>query len=341
MTSLRPFVLTPIFAQSRTLPGVGEGLSRQLEKLCGTRVLDLLWHLPTSVVERRLATRREDLVFDRPVALQIRVETAPTHSSTNPKMPWEIRCTIPNLGWITIKFFNPKAVGYDYGGFLARKFPVGSEFLIYEKLTEYNGGWQMVSPTAVPPSEQAQLLGWHPVYPLTKGLSENRLRKIISAALGKTQALPEWLRPELLFQHGWQPWRESLMRLHNPQSADELGPQSPWRQRLAFDELLAQQLALSLIRDAQRNRHSRALIGDGRIRDRIIADLPFKLTAGQTAVVSEITQDLARPPKDAAAASGGCRQRQDHRRPAGDGHRGRGRGSGRADRPDRTARAAT
>ncbi|MCX8502140.1 MAG: ATP-dependent DNA helicase RecG [Alphaproteobacteria bacterium] len=295
MTQLRPFVLSAIFAQNRTLPGVGEGVSKQLERLCGSRVLDLLWHLPSGVIERRLATRREQLVFDRDIALSVRVESHQPPESSLSNLPYEIRCAIPNLGWVTLKYFKPKNVTYDYFRFLAKKFVVGQDYIVAEKLTEYNGGWQMVAPLAVPLSEQAEMIGWHPVYPLTKGLTENRLKKIITAALAKTPALPEWLRPEFLSQQGWHPWRESLLRLHHPEAEDDLGPQSPWRQRLAFDELLAQQLALVLIRHAQRSRHSRALVGNGRIRQKILAALPFRLTAGQEAVVAEITQDLGKP----------------------------------------------
>ncbi|MDI9408958.1 MAG: ATP-dependent DNA helicase RecG [Candidatus Pacebacteria bacterium] len=293
MSNLRPYALSPLFAQTTSLPKVGESVAKQLGKLCGTRVIDLLWHRPSGVVERRVATRRSDLVFDSVVTLQVKVEAHNPPDPQNRKLPYEIRCLIPNLGFVTLAFFRPKNVKYDYFKTLKTRFIVGNDYLITANLTEYNGAWQMVAPDSVPLSQAERFLGFHPHYPLTKGMTVKSLERVIHSALERVPILPEWLRPELVFNHAWNPWHESIKRLHQPRGESDSSPDSPWRQRLAFDELLAQQLALSLIRTWQRSRPGRALVGTGHFTTGIIAALPFDLTAGQKQAVDEITRDMA------------------------------------------------
>src|SRR5690606_19968814 len=102
-----------------------------------------------------------------------------------------------------------------------------------------------------------------PVYPMTAGLPSKTLLKAVEGALDRLPALPEWIEPSYLKRRGWLPWREALLAAHRPQSEADLAPEAPARQRLAFDELLANQLALALVRAQQRRLPGRRIEGDG------------------------------------------------------------------------------
>ena len=134
-----------------------------------------------------------------------------------------------------------------------------------------------------------------PIYPTTAGLGQPTLRKLVLRALERTQlddTLPEELRAELKLA----PLAESLRFLHEPPpevSLAELEARGhpAWR-RIAFDELLAQQLSLRRAYAARRARGAPALAGDGSLRSRFLAALPFALTVAQKRVQAEIAADL-------------------------------------------------
>jgi ATP-dependent DNA helicase RecG len=147
----------------------------------------------------------------------------------------------------------------------------------------------------VDPEGDAALPALEPVYPLTAGLTNTSLRKAISQSLSRVPSLPEWIDAGWRAQKQWPSFAEALARLHAPQSEADFAPSAPARQRLAYDELLANQLALAVIRQRLRKHAGRILTAKGRLRQAILAKLPFKLTGAQTRTLSEIDADLADP----------------------------------------------
>ena len=134
-----------------------------------------------------------------------------------------------------------------------------------------------------------------PVYPLTAGLSGKIMQKASRQALDRLRAVPEWQEPQWLKARGWPGFVEALQRLHRPTDAADVSPGAlPW-QRLAYDELLAGQLALGLVRMSFKGRPGRSVKGDGRIRAAIADALPFSLTRSQREAVREIEADMAAP----------------------------------------------
>ncbi len=134
-----------------------------------------------------------------------------------------------------------------------------------------------------------------PLYPLTAGLSNSVLRKAIGEALARLPAFPEWIDDAFRVRNAWPSFAEALQRLHAPKSEADLAPSTPARARLAYDELLANQLALAVIRQRMTKRAGRRLAASGRLRRSIIAKLPFTLTGAQRRALAEIDADLASP----------------------------------------------
>jgi ATP-dependent DNA helicase RecG len=134
-----------------------------------------------------------------------------------------------------------------------------------------------------------------PVYPLTEGLHPNQLRRAIDHAVGRLPELAEWQDPAWLARNKFPGFAQALRALHRPAAAEDLLPESPAWSRLAYDELLASQLALGLLRAHMRVRAGRGSAAEGRLRARIIAALPYALTASQERAITDIVADLAQP----------------------------------------------
>jgi ATP-dependent DNA helicase RecG len=182
--------------------------------------------------------------------------------------------------------------------YLKRLLPAGSRRLISGKLESYDGWLQMPHPDhvmAVDGDGGAPLPLREPVYPLTAGLTNTTLRKAIGNALGQLPELPEWIDGGFLAQNGWCSFGEAIARLHAPEADTDLLPSTPVRARLAYDELLANQLALAVIRARIKRRAGRRLAATGKLRKAILAALPFALTGAQKRALAEIDADLESP----------------------------------------------
>jgi ATP-dependent DNA helicase RecG len=283
----RPEILYPLFAPTTSLPGVGPRVAKLLTQVAGERVIDLLWHLPMGIVDRRFAPQVADAVPGRVATLTVSVDEHRPPPPGSSRVPYRVYCS-DDSGGIQLVFFHSKA---DY---LTRILPAGERRIVSGTVECFGNDLQMAHPDyIVPLSERAAVETVQPTYPLTGGLSAKVLGNSIQAALGRAPHLPEWLDPAFRTREGWPDWRDAVGRVHNPHDPHELDPSAPSRRRLAYDELLASQLAVALVRARFRKRPGRRTAGDGRLRARVIAALPFELTMSQTAALDEIVADLA------------------------------------------------
>ncbi len=284
---MRPEILFPLFAPVTALPGVGPRLAKLFEALCGPHVVDLCWHLPSGLIDRRYAPKLNEAEPGRVATLVLTVGAhRPPH---NPRQPYRVPCH-DETGSIDLVFFHPRA---DY---LAKALPEGEVRVASGKVELFQDRLQMTHPDHIGTvADLAELQSVEPVYPLTAGLSLKVVGKAVRAALARAPELAEWTEPALLARHGWDAWHDSLVTAHAPGSFDDLLPTTAARSRLAYDELLANQLALSLVRAHQRRQKGRPIRGDGRLRARLIDALPYRLTASQTRAIQEITADMAEP----------------------------------------------
>jgi ATP-dependent DNA helicase RecG len=285
---MRPSILFPLFADIRSLGGVGPKLEKLVQKIAGPRLVDLVFDLPAGLIDRSYRPKLAQAELGRIVTVTVNVlDHTP---SRDRRQPYRVRCS-DDSALVELVFFHAHA---DY---LLRQLPVGSKRTISGKLERFRDMLQMTHPDhIVSPDDEAGLPLHEPVYALTEGLTLKPLAKAIRGALDKVVPLPEWNDPALMNQRAWHPFDEALLTAHEPQSEADLGPGTPIRQRLAYDELLANQLALLLIRRQMRQAtKGRALTGDGRLKAKVIAALPFALTAPQLAALAEIEADIAAP----------------------------------------------
>jgi ATP-dependent DNA helicase RecG len=296
---MRPPLLNPLFATVRSLKGVGPKVEGLLNKLVAprqenahARAIDLLWHLPVAVVDRSLSPSIAAARIGELATLEVIVAEHRSGGARrgHARAPYRVLVEDDAGGALELVYFNADPL------YLKRLLPVGSRKLVSGKLDSYDGWLQMPHPdhvAALDKESGAAALPLHePVYPLTAGLTNTTLRKAVGEALTRLPALPEWIDAGLLAQKGWPSFAEALARLHAPESEADLLPSSSARIRLAYDELLANQLALALIGARLKRRAGRRLAGTGKLRQAIVAALPFRLTGAQRHALAEIDADL-------------------------------------------------
>jgi ATP-dependent DNA helicase RecG len=285
---MRPSILFPLFAETRTLGGVGPKMEKLIARVAGPRIVDLIFDLPVGLIDRSYKPRLKDAVSGRIATVTVNIldHIAPRDR----RQPYRILCS-DDTAVIELIFFHAHA---DY---LNRTLPIGARRIISGKIERYQDKLQMPHPDHVLAPEQLNELPLHePVYALTEGLPGKTMVKAVRAAVAIVPSLPEWDDQAFLKTRGWAPFGEALRAAHSPVSEQELLPVRSARQRLAYDELLANQLALLLIRRQMRGvNKGRSLRGDGRLKARAIAALPFALTDTQLHAIGEIEADMEAP----------------------------------------------
>jgi ATP-dependent DNA helicase RecG len=293
--------LGPLLAPVQALRGVGPSLGAVLGRLLGARearCVDLLWHLPHDVIERRVQADAAALVEGERVTLLAEVQQHQPRAAPGQRLRWrpaagrapyKVRCRTGS-GFFHLVFFQARE---DY---LRRALPEGEQRVVSGVLGRFGHEWQIVHPELIAPADEFARAGpLQPLYPLTTGLSQRRLGRCIDAALAQLPELPEWQDPGWLARQDWPSFPEALRRLHQPDAQDAIRPESPARRRLAFDELLASQLALGLSRANNDRGGGRSIVGNGRLRRAVLRALPFRLTGAQRQALIEIDAELARP----------------------------------------------
>lgn len=288
--SNRPFELDPLFRGLTVLPAIGPKSSKLIEKLIGgARVLDLLFHAPVDFVDRSYSPSVSGAGNGRVATLEVTVSKH--FPNTRKSLPYRVRC-VDDTGEISLVFFHANKA------WIEKQLPLGRTILVSGKIEYFQGNPQMVHPDAiVAPEDRANIETIEPIYPLTQGVTNKVMRKAMLGALDFVPALPEWLDSAHKKRHGWDDWSVALKSLHNPSSEKMLDPMHGTRMRLAYDELLANQLTLALARESQKRLKGRSFAPSTQLKARVLNALPFDLTGAQKRCLEEINDDMAQPSK--------------------------------------------
>ena len=283
---MRPALLDRLFAPVTTLSGIGPQLGRLVERAAGKLIVDLLWHLPSGLVDRRAAPSVTELQDGSIVTLKLKIER---HEPGMGRRPYRVIC-YDGTGFITLIYFNVKS---DY---LQRLLPVGAERIVSGKVEFYVGIPQIPHPDYVVTLEQAERIkAIEPTYPLTAGLPPRVLQRAIATAVERAPELPEWIDGPLCKQRGWPSWHEAIAAVHAPRDESDLSPLTKARERLAYDEIFASQLAVALVRARRQRRRGRVTQGTGALAKTVEAGFGFALTQGQRLAIAEIAGDMKAP----------------------------------------------
>jgi ATP-dependent DNA helicase RecG len=275
--AMRPDILNPLFAEVRDMKGVGPGLAKPLDRLGLERVKDLLYHFPANWIYRKPVKLLD--VADVGSNIVIEVTVMEYRSGGSARAPQRIYVADAEGNYLTLTFFGRN------GGWAKKQLPIGERRVVSGRLDRYGDELQMVHPDHIEPADGARRPGLaEPVYPLSEGLTNGRLGQLVGAALGQVPVLAEWIEPGLLAKRGWPGWAEAVRGIHRKEDQGA-------RDRLAYDELFSNQLAMRLVRAAMDRRKAVPIAGTGALTG--LLRLPFELTGAQSRVIREIEADLA------------------------------------------------
>ncbi len=282
---MRPEVLFPLFRPVTALKGIGPRIGKLIEKLAGAQLVNLLWHLPSGLIDRRNAPKIADAVPGTVATITLRVRQH--RKPPNKRMPYKVICG-DDTGEISLVFFHAHE---DY---LRKSLPEGELRVVSGIVDHFGDEVQMTHPDHIGTIDELDKLKTvEPVYPLTTGLTLKVLGRAVEGALAAVPELDEWADASFVRRNAWKPWKSALLAVHRPESEAALAPENPDRARLAYDELFSNQLALALIRRHMRKARGRKVQGSGALRARVSHVLPFELTAAQQRALEEIGADLA------------------------------------------------
>ena len=281
---MRPVVLYSLFAPITSISGIGVKYASNYASLGITKVVDLLWHLPVGIIDRKNKTTVAEAKNGEIATLYIEVDDIVLPKSR--KSPTRVVCH-DKTGNIVLVFFKV------FKGFLEKHLPIGAKRIVSGRVDFANYGVQMAHPDYIVANESEMPL-LETIYPLTAGISLKMMGKSIEGALSTLQPLPEWLDTEFKKRQGFPDWSDAVKLVHHPKTMADIDSANPARRRLAYDELLSEQLALALLRAKKKKLLGYEIKGDGKIRRKVFANLPFKLTDAQVRVLKEIETDMAR-----------------------------------------------
>lgn len=280
---MRPQILYPLFASISSVSGIGPRYAKLYEKLCGPYLAHLLWHLPIGHIDRSYSPTLKAAEAGKIATLTLKVLAhSPPHKKSH---PYKILCT-DETAHITLTFFNVK------GDYLSKLYPINEHISVSGILEKYQHEWTMPHPDyCLPVARKAEIPRLEAVYPLTAGLSNKVFRKTLGVALAKTPMLPEWQDPALLKRENWPDWKTALYQAHTQIPPSE--GRHAARERLAYDELLADQLALAILRQQHKRKRGLPLSKTQTLHAQLEQLLPFKLTNAQNMAIAEISADLS------------------------------------------------
>lgn len=282
----RPEILFPLFAGLETLDGIGPKTAKNYAGLQVETPRDLLFTLPAGGLDRTRRASIREVPLPGPATVEV---TIGTHIKPKGRGPYRIEVEDAQTSFHLV-FFHAK------GDYLERAHPPGTRRVISGKVELYDGVAQMAHPDhMLAPDEAASIPTYEPIYPLSQGLTQRGVHKAVQSALTKTDHLGEWIDLVLIKERGWPAWSDAIHAVHGPQGPTDLSRAALPRERLAYDELFAHQLTLSLARNTRRRKPGLISKGTGTLQGKVLKTLPYKPTTAQTRTIAEITADMALP----------------------------------------------
>ena len=282
---MRPENLYKLFRPVTALNGIGPRLGSLISRFTGPYLVHLLWHLPSGFTDRRFAPKVAEAKPGTIATITVQIDKH--QKPPNKRLPYKVICS-DETGRLSLVFFRARE---DY---LRKSLPEGETRVVSGLLDTFGKEIQMTHPDHIVPVDAiGSIMVIEPIYPLTTGLTMKVLNRTITEVLREAPDLPEWTEERLVKRENWPSWREAVIKAHSPEKVADLQPTAQSRRRLAYDELLSNQIALALTRRDIRRNKGRPLRGTGALVQRVLKTLSFKLTAGQLKAIQEIQNDLS------------------------------------------------
>ena len=282
---MRPALLNSLFTPITAFGGVGPKLGKLVERLCGPVVADILWHFPVAVNFRPTVHDASQIQIDRYVTLKMAVSAHLVPKTK--RLPYRILGMALGME-IELVFFN------YHKSYLQKMYPEGKTIWVSGRIERNGLGFKFVHPDYI--TEKPETIPeYEVIYPQSRGVSSKLLRRIVDQTVAYLPMLPEWLDSAFQAKHRLPFWKDAVIQAHHPKTDSDVMPTHPARLRLAYDEILANQLALLLVRAQNKKSAGLTLQGTGLLAGKLKELLPFSLTSAQDRVLIEIQRDMESP----------------------------------------------
>ena len=283
----RPEILFPLFTSLTELDGIGPKTAKNFEPLGVEKPRDLLFTLPHSGIDRAVKASVQDAFL--PATVTVEVEIGMHVPARSKGRPYNIHVRDAQLEFRLV-FFHAR------GDYLQRMLPTGQRRVVSGKVEMFDGLAQMVHPEhIVKPQDASEIPTFEPVYPLTHGVTQKAMFKAAQSALTRAPELAEWIDASQLKKADWPSWHKAIAAAHAPESLDDITATAPARERLAYDEMFAHQLTLSLARATARAKPGLPSVGTKTLQNKVLSSLPYAPTGAQTRAIADIAGDMAAP----------------------------------------------
>ena len=281
---MRPEKIKSIYSSISELPGVGPKIENLFNRMGIFRNLHFLWHIPYNVIKRQKHLNIHEAEINSLVTLKIKVLRH--KPSRFKRQPYKINCICGETPIDIVYFYARHPV-------MRATLPVGKEKYVSGKLEYFRNNFQITHPSHIIDAEQIKSLkDIEPVYSLTSGLSQRIVLKYLDKILNSLPKFDEWIEKKILKKYSFENWNKSINSIHNPKNSEDLINNNIFRRRLAYDELLAHQLAISIIRNSNQKKLGIFFNKKSNLTENFIKKLPFELTKSQNKAWDEIKEDL-------------------------------------------------
>ena len=286
---MRPSILYPLFVSVDAIKGIGSKYCKLIKKLCGDRIIDALFHFPINIVDRTYGPQLKQAQDGK---IWTGVVTITEHQApSSKKHPYRVYCTDGTANLVLV-FFK------IYSDSIQKNYPVGAKRVVSGKIEYFNGMWQISHPEyTTTPDKLSSIARFEPVYPLTAGVTNKLMCKVADDCIHRLPKIPEWLSENAQNTLEYIDFNSAIYRIHHPKNIADVYQNSAAYRRLAYDEILSNQLALAFIRHKVKQQSGRSFVGTGILYQKIIDSLPFTLTSSQQNVLKEILEDQKNPYK--------------------------------------------
>ena len=282
---MRPQKINSIFSPISQLPGVGPKIEGLFNRMGIYRYIHFLWHIPYNLIKREKHRNIHEAKINSLVTLKLKIlEHKPSRFK---RQPYRIHCLCEDTPIDIVYFYARHPV-------IRSTLPIGKERYVSGKLEFFRNNFQITHPSYVIKAEHLnEMKDVEPIYGLTAGLSQRIVLKYMQKILTSLPELEEWIEEKYTNKYSFHSWKESLLTIHNPENIEDLINNNIFRRRLAFDELLAHQLAIAIIRNSNQKKRGISFDSNQKIVQEFIKSLPFQLTKSQLDAWSEINNDLS------------------------------------------------
>ena len=281
---MRPSYLNNLLSPINLVTGIGPKIEKLFNRIDINLKVHFLWHLPHNIIKRQKHENIHDDQINTLVTLKIKVlKHVPSRFK---KQPYRVHC-LCNETPIDIVFF------YARHPVVKKNLPEEEIRFVSGKLEYFRNTYQITHPSHIIETTGInEIKNIEPIYSLTAGLSQKIISKYIEQIIKNIPDLNEWIDEIYLIKYRFLNWKNSIVRIHNPDKIEDINNQNIYRRRLAFDELLAHQLAIAIIRNYNQKKKGIVISSNNKLYEKLLKNLKFKLTTSQKKVVEEITIDL-------------------------------------------------